>query len=93
MSDYDPRDCSTAVLEHTAAMRGIFIDHWLEGLRVLGRVSDITLIFPHGTYLHPDWEFVDACGEDAVIIVCQIVRLANDVAQAENELELRRRLN
>jgi hypothetical protein len=93
MFDFDPSACSTHVLEHTTAVRGILIDHWLEGLRVLGRVSDLALIFPSGCYLHPDWDFVDACGEDAVIIVREIVRLAHDVARADEVLELRKRLN
>jgi hypothetical protein len=92
MSEF-PSDCSTPVLEHVTAMRGILIDHWLEGLRVLGRVSDLALIFPHGSFLQPDWDFVAASGEDAVVIVCQIVGLAHDVARAEDELELRERPN
>jgi hypothetical protein len=92
MSEF-PSDCSTPVLEHVTAMRGILIDHWLEGLRVLGRVSDLALIFPHGSYSQPDWEFVDACGRDAVVIVCQISALAHDVELAEAELALRERAN
>jgi hypothetical protein len=74
MFDFDPSACSTPVLEHTIAVRGIIIDNWLDGLRVLGRVSDLALIFPSGCFLQPDWDFVDACGEDAVIIVREIVR-------------------
>jgi hypothetical protein len=69
MFDFDPSACSTHVLEHTTAVRGVLIGSLMDGLRELGRVSDFALIFPSGCFLHPDWDFLDACGEDAVIIV------------------------
>jgi hypothetical protein len=71
-----------------------FVDSWLEGLRALGPGSDLTsLVFPHGDLLHPDWDFVDACGKDAVLIVCEIFRLAHAGACDDAELESRKRLN
>jgi hypothetical protein len=92
MFDPDPSACSTPVLEHAIAVRGIIIDHWLEGLRALG--GDVAAIFPqHGCYQRPDWEFVGACDEDVEIIIYEIIRLANAVARDNAELELRKRLN
>jgi hypothetical protein len=89
----DPKACSTPVLEHTTAVRGILIDGWLEGLRAkLGRKGDIALIFPHGCYQCPDWEFVNSFGGDVEIIIYEIIRLANAVARDNAELELRKRL-
>jgi hypothetical protein len=61
MFDFDPSACSTHVLEHTTAVRGVLIGSLMDGLRELGRVSDLALIFPSGCFLHPDWDFLDAC--------------------------------
>jgi hypothetical protein len=52
MFDADIRSCSTSVLEHGCRVRGILIDHWLEGLHALG--GDVAAIFPHGPYRLPD---------------------------------------
>ena len=79
------------MLEHAIAVRNIIIAHWSEGLRALG--GDVAVIFPHGRYQRPDWEFVNACDGDVETIIYEIIRLANAVARDSAELELRKRLN
>ena len=84
--------CRADDLQQLNDLRRRLIAIQVENLCALGHARDIKLLFANG-YGQPNFDFAGAFGEDAQKIVCEIFVLSDDVARAEDELELRARPN